>query len=205
MPTGPKVTATLMFLLGQQGVGVQLESLGLTGNNLNEEIRTTGAFLQSIGGTLSHIAEADPTPMLFHGQVVITAGPQVDVKLPSWAGGEVTGSLVQLSATADIDKNHLTATGAVSVANGLALGADATATLDWNNDLFSGNGDFNLLNRTVVATVRAVLRQTADSLSLDRWMGSATIQLPPIFPAPSVLLLSTLGQNLWKRRPSVHL
>jgi hypothetical protein len=178
MPAGVRVSATIAFVVGRNGQGVELDHVGLQVVGLNEPIGTTGAFLQSINGDVSHIAQSDPTPTLFHGSVGVTAGPQIDIRLATWAGGEITGSLMGIGATADIDRNHLTATGTVSVAGGLAAGASASVELNWDQDFLRGNGDFKLLGGTIDASASF---QTSSSLNVTM-DGSATIQLPPVFP-----------------------
>jgi probable HAF family extracellular repeat protein len=168
----------LGFVVGQQGHGVEWNSLAMSRSDLNEAIGDSGAFLQSIGGSVSNIAESDPTPMLFKGSVEVTVGPKIDIKLPSWLGGEIQGALVQIDASAGLDKNHLAATGNVLVVNGLAAAASASAELNWNQDFLMGSGEFKVLGGTMDASANF---QTSSSLNVTM-DGSATIQLPPIFP-----------------------
>ncbi len=189
IPPGVNVSATINFLVGQQGNTVELNNLTLGASNLDEPIGDTGLFLQSITGSVDHIAASDPTPAVFMGSVSMTAGPQIDINLPSWAGGEVSGSLIGLNLNGTIDSSHLSASGSVSVANGLALGASATVMDDWNDDLIEGSGDIKLLGGVVDASASF----EADS-DLDLTMqGSAMISLGPLFPAPFSLLVSALG------------
>ena len=190
MPPGFDVSAAVDFITDPDSGSLELNDLEIGVSNLNggagEPIADTGLFLQSITGTINHIAAGDPVPTLFTGSVTLTAGPQIDINLPSWAGGEVKGSLIALTLTGSIDSNHLSASGTMTVANGLVASESATVTDNWNEGVLEGQGQCSLLGGAVTATASFKVDSELD-LTLQ---GTATLSLGPIFPAPFSSLAS---------------
>lgn len=172
IPTGIVVGAEVGFANGQ------FNFVKILGESLNLPVGTTGAYLQSVEGQVDHIAEADPDPIEFGGGVGITAGPEIDVSLPSWADGGYSGSLVRLDVTGRIDKNLLTAGGTITIVGGLASG-EASAELSWVDDVLKADGSFQYLGGLVDMDAGF----TADASFDVTMLGSARVHLPDIgFP-----------------------
>ncbi len=197
LPEGIKASGTIAFAAGSDGE-LELSSLAIKASFNNAfPIGDTGAFLQEIHGSVTHIATSDPTPTLFEGGVVITAGPEIDLHLPSFLGGELAGSLLEIDADASIDSNHLTGTGQISIikakaggATALAASASASVTIDWAQHSIQGAGSFQYLDNTIDGTSSF---QMDSSLNLTM-NGSATIQFVPNYLPDAVKrLLSQLG------------
>jgi len=138
IPTGIGIEAIVGFLQGD------LNYLSLTGTGINKPIGTTGVYLQTIGGMVNHIAEADPEPIEFGGTVGATAGPEVSVDLPSWAGGELGGALVELTVEGAISAHHLVASGELLIVGGVITGT-ADAELNWDKGFLSASAELSAL------------------------------------------------------------
>lgn len=171
IPTGIDVIAELQFL------GTEFNSITLGADGLNKPIGATGLFLQSISGTVDHVAEADPDPVSFGGDVTATGGPEIDISLPSWAGGDFSGSLLSIAVNGEIDAEHLTAAGTLNLIEGLAT-AGANVELNWTDGFLAANGEFNILNGLIVAD--AAFRADA-SLNINS-TANATFTIPDPIP-----------------------
>jgi len=128
IPSGVELTAGIGF------AGGKLNTATVGVGNLNKPLGTSGVFLQSISGTVDHLS--DTAGIAFTGSVGLTAGPQVALDLPDWAGGELSGSLAKLDLTATINASHLTGSGSVTLAEGLVTGS-ITADLNWSTGAFN--------------------------------------------------------------------
>jgi len=170
IPTGIQVDAKIGFI----GSALNFVELGVS-DGLNKPIGNTGAVLQTIIGRINHIAEADPEPISFGGSAGVTAGPQITVALPSWAGGTFTGSLVRLDVSADVDCNHLTADGTVVIIGGLATG-EGSAELNWDEGFLSANAEFSMLAGLISYTASFY----ADSNYNVTMMAGASVSVPDI-------------------------
>ena len=142
IPPGIELSAELGFLDGR----LNEAALGL--DDLSIPIGTTGAYLQAIRGGVDHLADAQA--ILFRGGVGVTAGPEVSVSLPSWAGGDFTGSLLRLDCDGAIDANHLDVSGDVSIAGGI-VSAIGNVELNWDRRFLAGQVHFNALGGLVEA------------------------------------------------------
>ena len=182
IPTGIVLQAGLGF------VGGSLNYISLGASNLNLAIGATGAFLQSIQGSVNHVAPGDPNPVQFQGAVGVTAGPQVSVSLPSWAGGGFSGSLVQLGVNGLIDAQHLAASGNITLVGGLAT-ATGSVNLNWNTGVLSANANFNMLDNIISEAASFTVDSHAD-LTMS---GTGTVRLPSIPWTP--LKGQTLGSG----------
>lgn len=171
IPTGIEVIANLNFL----GTAFNSITLGVAG--LNKPLGASGLFLQSISGTVDHVSELDTEPISFGGDVIATGGPEIDISLPSWAGGNFTGSLLSINVNGEIDSDHLEAHGALSLIQGLAT-ADANVNLNWTEGFFTANGDFNMIN----GLIHADTAFRADSSLNISSGGVATFTIPEPIP-----------------------
>lgn len=171
IPTGIDVIAELEFL------GTAFNSITLGVDGLNKPIGATGLFLQSISGTVDHVAEAAMEPISFGGDVTATGGPEIEISLPSWAGGDFSGSLLSIAVNGEIDAEHLTAAGMLSLIEGLAT-ADANVELNWTEGFFTANGEFNILDGLIIAD--AAFR--ADSSLNINSTANATFTIPEPIP-----------------------
>ncbi|MCA9013496.1 MAG: hypothetical protein KDB01_27285, partial [Planctomycetaceae bacterium] len=171
IPTGIEVIANLNFL------GTDFNSITLGVAGLNKPIGASGLFLQSISGTVDHVSELDAEPISFGGDVVATGGPEINISLPSWAGGDFNGSLLSINVNGEIDSDHLEAHGALSLIEGLAT-ADANVNLNWTEGFFTANGDFNMINGLIQANT-AFRADSALNISAG---GVATFTIPEPIP-----------------------
>ena len=100
--SGFDLNTSLTFVQGQ------LDSLqvGAVFTNGGQEIGTTPIFLQSISGEVNNLANASSQPITIDGSLVLTAGPIISISLPSWLGGPVSGSVMELDIT-ESDKSNV--------------------------------------------------------------------------------------------------
>jgi Ca2+-binding RTX toxin-like protein len=171
IPSGIAVNAGIGFANGK------FNYLQLGAQDLNKPIGTTGAFLQDITGQVKNVAETAQAPIVFGGSLGITAGPQINLSLPDWAGGNFSGSLVELNVEGNLDANHLTATGNIDIVGGLIAG-NGNAELNWTQGFLKADANFSALGGLI--TTQASF--TANS-NLDITMsGSANVIIPESVP-----------------------
>ena len=184
IPDGITVSGTVSVVNGQ------LNSVALSSTVPNIAIGTTGAFLQKIGGSVTHLSDGMPTT--FGGELDITYGPKLSVTLPSFLGGKVSGSLLELDLQGAFNANDITGTGKLTLIGGLVTGT-ATADLSLQNGTFSmtsslsalggtisGNGTLNAdsnLNLSGSGTGTLSIPNLLGGLIPNITLGSATIDL----------------------------
>lgn len=171
IPTGIVIVAGVGFREGA------LNYVKLGADDLNKPIGSTGAFLQRIVGQVDHIAEADPEPISFGGEVGVTAGPEISISLPSWAGGDFEGALVELLVSGEIDAHHLEARGDLDIIGGVISGT-AGAELNWDKGYLAADASLDCLAGLVVyeASFHA-------NSNLDITMSAgATVSIPDVIP-----------------------
>jgi Ca2+-binding RTX toxin-like protein/subtilisin-like proprotein convertase family protein len=169
IPSGIAVNAGIGFLDGE------FNYLELGAQHLNKPIGTTGAFLQDITGQVKNVAETAQAPIVFGGSLGITAGPQINLSLPSWAGGNFSGSLLELNVEGNLDANHLTATGNVDIVGGLITG-NGNAELNWTEGFLKAEADFSALGGLI--TTHGSFQANSD---FDITMsGKASLTIPDI-------------------------
>ncbi|MDC0934849.1 SdrD B-like domain-containing protein [Pirellulales bacterium] len=171
IPTGIVIVAGIGILQGE----LNFVELGV--DDLNKPIGTTGAFLQRIVGRIDNIAEADPDPIAFGGDVRVTAGPEITISLPSWAGGDFTGSVADLLVTGAIDANHLEASGTLDIIGGVVTGT-AAAELNWQNGFLKAEGSLEALGGLI--TYEGSFH--ADSKLNVTMQAGATVVIPDEIP-----------------------
>jgi Ca2+-binding RTX toxin-like protein len=166
IPSGIDVAATVLWN------GSQLQYIQIGASNLNKPIGTTGAFLQSIEGKY----EGGNTSA-FTGTVGVTAGAQINLNLPSWAGGNKRGSLVELNASATITSSNLTANGNITVLGGLMTG-NGLAEVNWGKGYLWASSNFNILDRLITTNT-----QFLATSNLNLYMfGEANVNIPSFVP-----------------------
>jgi len=171
IPSGIDVSAGIGFANGK------FNYLELGAQDINKPIGTTGAFLQDITGRVKNFAETPQKSIVFGGALGITAGPQINLSLPDWAGGNFSGSLLELNVEGNLDANHLTATGNVDIVGGLITG-NGNAELNWTQGFLKADANFSALGGLI--TTQASF--TANS-NLDITMsGSANVIIPESVP-----------------------
>ncbi|MFB2920995.1 Calx-beta domain-containing protein [Aerosakkonema funiforme] len=171
IPTGIDVSAGIGFQNGE------FNYLELGAQDLNKAIGATGAFLQDIAGQVKNVAEAAQDSIVFGGSLGITAGPEINLNLPDWLGGNFSGSLVELNVDGNLDAHHLTATGNINIVGGLIQG-NGNAELNWTEGFLKANANFSALGGLI--TTEASF--TANS-NLDITMsGSANVTIPDSVP-----------------------
>ncbi len=169
IPGGADVHGQLGFVSGQ----FNSVSLAWTAQGPGQPIGATGAFLQSVTGEIDHIAVGDPQPTLLTGSVVITGGPQVSLSLPSWAGGNLSGSLLQVQATATVTASQFAVTGTVTLMAGLATG-QGSLVFDWQDGVINATADLHALGNVLDLQAGFSLDSSLDFTAF----GSAAVQLP---------------------------
>uniref|UniRef100_UPI0039C683D1 Calx-beta domain-containing protein n=1 Tax=Nodularia chucula TaxID=3093667 RepID=UPI0039C683D1 len=134
IPTGIAIGGGIGFINGE------FNYLSLAVDELNRPIGTTGAFLQGINGQIDNIAPSDADPIEFTGGLGLTAGPEINVSVPSWLAGATnfSGSLLELDLTGSLNTNQIQGNGSVKLLGGLATG-QGDATLKLNEKLLDAN------------------------------------------------------------------
>ncbi|MEI3650784.1 MAG: bluetail domain-containing putative surface protein [Dolichospermum lemmermannii FEM_B0920] len=166
IPSGINVAATVLWN------GSQLQYIQIGASNLNEPIGSTGAFLQSIEGKYQ-----GGNTSAFTGTVGITAGAEINLNLPSWAGGNKRGSLVDLKASATITSINLTANGEITVLGGLMKGT-ANAEVNWDKGYLWASSEFNILDGLITTNT-----QFLATSNLNLYMfGEANVNIPSFVP-----------------------
>jgi uncharacterized repeat protein (TIGR01451 family) len=169
IPSGIIVEGSLGIKSGK------LDSIGISASELNRPIATTGAFLQNIGGNVKNLTNLNQIE--FGGDVGITAGGKVDISLPSFLGGNISGSLLSLDIKGKINKDLLTGNGKLQILGGLATGR-ATATLNWNKNLFEADAQLSILDGFI--STEAKLR-TNSKFDISLY-GKSEIRIPNSSP-----------------------
>jgi uncharacterized repeat protein (TIGR01451 family) len=171
IPTGIVLEGGLGFIENQ------INYLSLGASELNQPIGTTGIFLQSISGQIDNIASSDTDLIEFLGQTEMTAGAEVNLSLPSWLGGNVSGSVLGLGLEALIDPERLSGSGDITLLGGLARG-NGQAELNWNQGTLTASTSFNILDSFI--QTQSDFKATS---SLDIGMaGSASVNIPSRLP-----------------------
>jgi Ca2+-binding RTX toxin-like protein len=166
IPSGIDVEAGVTF---QDGV---LTYAHIEAQHINKPIGTTGAYLQTIGGEY----KGGDIPA-FTGDVVITAGAEINLNLPSWAGGNKRVSLVELNASAKITSSNLTTKGSITVLGGLMKGS-GDAEVNWDKGYLSASSNFNILDGLITTQT-----QFLTTSNLDLYMfGEAKVKIPDHVP-----------------------
>ena len=166
IPSNIEIGADVIF---DSGV---LTYADIKADRLNEPIGTTGAFLQSIEGTYQ-----GGNTSAFTGTVGITAGAEINLNLPSWAGGNKRVSLVDLKASATITSSNLTANGEITVLGGLMKGM-ANAEVNWGKGYLWASSEFNILDGLIKTNT-----QFLATSNLNLYMfGEANVNIPSFVP-----------------------
>ncbi|MFN7415313.1 MAG: LamG-like jellyroll fold domain-containing protein, partial [Dolichospermum sp.] len=166
IPSNIEIGADVIF---DSGV---LTYADIKADRLNKPIGTTGAFLQSIEGQYK-----GGNTSAFTGKVGITAGAQINLNLPSWAGGNKRGSLVELNASATITSSNLTANGDITVLGGLMRGT-ANAEVNWDKGYLWASSEFNILGGLIKTKT-----QFLATSNLNLYMfGEADVNIPSFVP-----------------------
>ncbi|MBD2520557.1 hypothetical protein H6G93_37590 [Nostoc sp. FACHB-973] len=166
IPSGIDVAATVLWN------GSQLQYIEIRAYNLDKAIGSTGAFLQSIEGKY----EGGNTSA-FTGKVVITAGAKININLPSWAGGGIHGSLVELDASATITSSYFKTTGNITVLGGLIKG-NGNAEINWDKGYLWASSDFNILNGLITTQTQFLATSTKNLYMF----GEASVNVPDFIP-----------------------
>ncbi|MGB3263393.1 MAG: hypothetical protein WBA89_05495 [Microcoleus sp.] len=168
IPTGIELSGGLGF------VDKKLNFVKIGGSNLNKPIGATGAFLQSISGQVNNLTKPDQIESSLTN-VGVTAGPKLTISLPSWAGGDVSGTAVELNASGSITRDRLKTNGTIKIAGGLVEGK-GEAELNWNKKFFNAEADFSMLG----GVINTKSKFTADSNFNIVMGGAASVKVPDI-------------------------
>ncbi len=143
IPGGAVIEGSLGFARGQ------LDSIGFNRNELRIPIGTTGASLQSIGGSIKNLAGSNPIELDGNIGIIdsLSANKIIDISLPFPFNNVVNipKNIWSLDVTGKIDINSLTGIGDLSILGGLAKGR-AEAKLDWNQRLLTAKTNLSVLN-----------------------------------------------------------
>jgi hypothetical protein len=150
------VGASIMFLNGQ------FDDLSLTLTNVT--IPTPVPDLELTGGSASiiNLAPGASGPITLSGTLDFTLGPDIDIDLPDWLGGNQNITLATLELGVSVSAGDLSGQATVVVADGLAT---VTGTVDFNlstdtlsakgmidaaDGAFSGSGQLTIGNGNVI-------------------------------------------------------
>ncbi|KHG41284.1 hypothetical protein OA07_12265 [Aphanizomenon flos-aquae 2012/KM1/D3] len=167
IPSGINVEASVTF---QDGVLTYAE---IDVRDINTQIGATGAYLQTIrgvyqGGNIS----------AFTGDVVITAGAEINLNLPSWAGGNKRGSLVKLSEGATITSSNLRTHGKITVLGGLMTG-DVEAEVNWDKKYLWAKSNFSILGGLIITKTQFLATSNLDLYMFGeaevKWLGGTNL------------------------------
>jgi uncharacterized repeat protein (TIGR01451 family) len=153
----------------------KLDLIGLNASNLNIPIATTGTFLQSIGGNIKNLSNLNQIE--FNGDVNITGGKKIDISLPWFMGGNISGSLISLDVSGQINRDQLTGNGNILLLGGLAKGT-ATATLDWNKNFLYADAKLSILGNFI--STQSTLR-TNSNFDIALY-GKSDVKIPDAAP-----------------------
>lgn len=176
-----------LFFPGGFGVSVdlglvagRLDEIVVGVENLNIPIPfLPGAFLQSVGGGVSGLTTPTPT---FEGDIGFSYLPNTSFDLPPLLGGQhFSISLVSLDVTAEVNAEHLTASGSIEVLKGVSgtgqnSGTPASVSIDWVKKILSVGTEMHLINNIVNMSVDL----SASGKGNVTFQADATISLPDI-------------------------
>ncbi len=171
VPPGMEIVCGLGF------VNDQFNYIRLGVGDLNLPIGTTGAFLQEINGTVNNLADPDPINIYFGGGLAFTAGPELGIALPEWAGGDLTGRLAEFGVEGGFTMSTLTGSGTLKMIGGLAEGA-AVSTLDWDKGTLDAKCTLTALSNLVTITGS----MKADKAMNVNVVGQGVVTVPSVVP-----------------------
>ncbi|MBD2491706.1 bluetail domain-containing putative surface protein [Aulosira sp. FACHB-615] len=182
IPSGIDVAATVLWN------GSQLQYVQIGAYNLNKPIGSTGAFLQDISGsysvgpkTITVLGQQQTYNDVFQGNVKITVGPKVNLNLPSFLGGPINESLINLDLTATITPKFLNAQGNLRVLGNLVTGT-GEVNLNWEYDSFGASANLNILYGLLKADAKLIARGH-DGNKLDFYAyAEGTVNIPDPIP-----------------------
>ena len=178
IPTGIELSGGIGF------IDKKLNFVKIGGSKLNKPIGATGAFLQSISGQVNNLAKPDQIESSLTN-VGVTAGPKLTISLPSWAGGDVSGTAVELDASGSITRDRLKTNGTIKIAGGLVEGK-GEAELNWNKKFFNAEADFSMLG----GLINTKSKFTTDKNFNIMMGGAASVKVPDIsIEVPKVKIL----------------
>jgi len=166
--SGFDLNATFGFFQGQ------LNSVMVGAVNMNQEIGATPIFLQSITGMVENLANAGSQPITIMGSVVLTEGPIVSIPLPSWLGGPISGSVMQLVVTGTLTADEVSGTATLTVVGGLLANGQVSLDLNEDTGAFSETGSLSLLDG-LVSTSAQIVGDASGDITLS---GQASVTLP---------------------------
>ena len=128
----------------------KLDSISLDKKGLGVLIGKTGLSLQNIGGSIGNISaidKLDPAEILklqFGLNVGIkNVGSELKIPLPSWAGGDISGSLVELNGGLKIDRDRLNLNGDLKLLGGFIKGT-SESNINWNKRQIDSIADISI-------------------------------------------------------------
>ncbi|MBN2842926.1 MAG: hypothetical protein JXM68_07540, partial [Sedimentisphaerales bacterium] len=171
IPPGIEIVCGLGF------VNEQFNYIRLGVGDLDIPIGATGAFLQEINGLVNNIADEDATKIAFGGGVGLTAGPELNLSLPSWAGGDLEGSLAEFGLEGSINHTELAGSGTLKMVGGLVEG-QAVAALNWEKGTLSSGCTLTALDGLITIDGKF----NADSNMNVNVIGQGKVTIPSIVP-----------------------
>ncbi|MCL1462940.1 lipase family protein [Argonema galeatum] len=175
----------------------QLNSLAFDVDGLNLPVFNTGLNLRRIKGGVKDLTK--PDQIVFNGGVRFTnVGQEINIPLPSWAGGNQSVSILDIDIDGSLNRDRLKADGIAKVLGGILGDGKATAELNWNKGFLEVR-DFNL--SALGGFVKAQANFKANT-NLDLTMGgNATLQVPQNLPIPNELGLFAEVIRKYQREP----
>jgi hypothetical protein len=167
---------------------LQLDSLRLTGDDLDVPIGTSGAMFQMVEVSLKDLAVGDPQPT-FGGKLGFSYGPEFDIQLPAVFGGKKFDDVsllgVELSVEGlplnvfnfDTSELVIIASGTIKILGGVAEG---TASAEFNFP--EGHLKLAATFTALAGFMRANASLTADTSLNLTGSGSASLQVPAGIP-----------------------
>ncbi len=144
IPTGIIVDGSLGFVDGRFDSAGLFAGFNEAGQPLNKPIGATGAVLQGIGGEVKNLASEPKDDDEFGGRLRVTAGPQVTVRLPSWAGGTFSGSAADFDVSGSLNIKEIGASGDIKFFGG-AIAGTTDLSLNFDRKTLAANANFSAL------------------------------------------------------------
>jgi hypothetical protein len=143
--SGFNLNATFTFLQGDLN-SVEVGEVFMNGG---QELGITPLFLQSVSGEVDNLADDGLQPLTIEGSVVLTEGPVISISLPSWLGGPISGSIIELDVDGNLTADEVTGQDTLTIAGGLLANGAGSLDLNLTTGALTEAGSLTLLNGLV--------------------------------------------------------
>jgi hypothetical protein len=153
-PFFPRLEAGLEFVSGE------LNAILVGIEDANVRIGKTAFYLQELAGSLQHFASDDSEPVSVVAAAIITGGPEVDLRLPSYLGGTFEATALRIESQITVNADMLSFYGGVGLLAATDAGGtsqvatfNGNATLNWSDGTFQIMGMADVFDGLTTANV----------------------------------------------------